>query len=252
MTGTALVPTKDYSIVKRGQQGIDLLRETLDGQDVNEFSLPRVRIPAGGGLQWEVPTLSGSEATKELQGVVVMYKSSRSYWSEPYEGDNEPPDCSASDAKHAVKGDNEIEIPATLDEATNRLLCETCAFSEWGSSDTGSGRGQACKLTRQLFLIVPDRMLPLVVTLPPTSLKAASAYFLMLADYSKDYRRITTVVGLEKRSGKSVPDFSAATFRMGEDLDDETAEIMASYSEALRPHFEAVRVESQAEVVDAS
>jgi hypothetical protein len=246
MAGTDLVPLTDYAIVQKGESGLSLLRETLEGQDVTEFNLARVRIPAGGGTTWEVPTLSGTDPAKELQGVVVFFKNSRSFWAGDYEGGNEPPDCSAPDAKHATARDG-VEIPATLDEQGN-LLCETCKFSEWGSSETGSGRGQACKLTRQLFLIVPDRMLPLVVSLPPTSLKRASSYFLTLADYQKDYKRIVTHIGLEKVSGQNVPDYSVATFRAGEDLDPEVADIMAAYAESLRPHFEAVRIETAAEV----
>jgi hypothetical protein len=249
MAGTELVPLTDYAIVKKGEQGVSLLKETLDGQDVNEFSLARVRMPSGGGSSWEVPTLGGTESMKELQGVVVFSKQSRSFWSNPYQGGNEPPDCSAPDAKHAIASEG-VEIPATLDGETNRLLCDTCKFSEWGSSETGSKRGQACRLTRQLFLIVPDRMLPLVVSLPPTSLKRASAYFLTLADYSKDYKRIITRIGLEKASGQDVPDFSVATFSAGEDLEDDVAELMARYAEALRPNFEAVRAETIAEASD--
>lgn len=243
---TDLVPLKEYAIVEKGEAGLDLLRETLDGQDVNEFSLARVGIPAGGGTTWEVPRLGGTEPAKELQGVVVFFKNSRSYWVDPYEGGNEPPDCSANDAKHATSN-GEVEIPATLDE-NGKLLCETCGFAEWGSTKTGSGRGQACKLTRQLFLIVPDRMLPIVVNLPPTSLKRASKYFLELADFGKDYKRIITKVSLEKTSGKGVPDYSVAAFAAGEDLEPEVADLLGNYADALRPHFEAVRVETATEV----
>lgn len=245
--GTDLVPLDQYQIVKKGPAGLELLRETLDGQEVTEFNLTRVRIPSGGGTSWEVPTLTGTEPKQMLEGVVVFYKNSRSYWEEKYSGGNEPPDCSATDAKHATKRTDEVEIPATLDEK-GKLLCETCGFAEWGSSETGSGRGQACKLTRQLFLIVPDRMLPLVVSLPPTSLKRASKYFLDLADYSKDYKRMITRIKLEKTSGQNVPDYSIAAFEAGPDLEPEVGDLIAEYGESLRPHFEAVRVETAAEV----
>lgn len=247
--GTDLVPLNEYAIVQKGTAGLALLKETLDGQEVSEFNLARVRIPAGGGTSWEVPTLTGNDPRKVLEGVVVFFKNSRSFWEEAYSGGNEPPDCSAADAKHATKRTDEVEIPATIDEQ-GKLLCDTCQFSEWGSSETGSGRGQACKLTRQLFLITPERMLPLVVSLPPTSLKRASKYFLDLADYSKDYKRMVTKISLEKTSGQGVPDYSIACFEAGEDLEPEVADLMNEYAEALRPHFEAVRVETAAEVGD--
>lgn len=245
---TDLVPVEDYAIVKKGAEGVALLKDTLEGQDVTEFNLARVRMPSGGGLAWELPTLTGVQAIQELQGVVVFYKNSRSYWEDAYSGGNEPPDCSANDAKHATKGEDGVEIPATIDGETGKLLCDTCAFSEWGSSDSGSGRGQKCKMTRQLFLIVPERMLPVVVSLPPTSLKKASAYFLTLADYSRDYKRMITKISLEKASGKDVPDYSVANFTAGEELAPEVAAVVAEYADALRPHFEATRIETAAEV----
>lgn len=247
MAGTDLVPLENYTVVEKGPGGLDLLKETLEGQDVSEFDLARVRIPAGGGTAWEVPTLAGVEPVKELQGVVVYYKNSRSFWEADYEGGNEPPDCASRDAKLAEAREG-VEIPAAVDEASGKLLCDTCKYSEWGSSDTGSGRGQACKMTRQLFMIVPDRMLPLVVNLPPTSLKRASRYFLTLADYSKDYKQIVTKISLEKVSGQGVPDYSAAVFNGGEDIPPEAAALVAQYADALRPHFEAVTVETASEV----
>lgn len=247
MAATDLVPLEKYTIVEKGEEGFDLLRETLEGQDVSEFDLPRVSVPTGGATTWEVPGLTGDDSMKEIQGVVVFYKNSRSFWTDPYAGGNEPPNCSARDAKHAV-ADEDTEIPAQRDEETGKLLCETCAHSEWGSSETGSGRGQACKLTRQLFLIAPDRMLPLVVNLPPTSLKRASNYFLNLANYNKDYRKIVTRIGLEKTSGNNVPDYSVATFLAGDDLDEKTAEFIAKYADVMRGAFEAVTVRTAAEV----
>lgn len=247
MAGTDLVPVNKYSVIEKGAAGIELLRETLEGQDVNEFSLARVKIPAGGGTTWEVPTLEGEDAVKELQGVVVFYKNSRSFWEGEYDGSNDPPDCSSTDAKLARKT-GDVEIPAAVDNDSGLLICDTCKLAQFGSATSGSGRGQACKLSRQLFIITPDRMLPIVLSLPPTSLKSASNYFLTLADYSLDYKRIVTRVTLEKTKGNGVPDYSVAKFAKGDEVDEDTAKVIAEYAAALKPHFEQVRVENASEI----
>ena len=50
--------------------------------------------------------------------------------------------------------------------------CQACPLAKWDSAQDG-GAGQACKQVKQLFMLRGESMLPEVVSLPPTSLKAA-------------------------------------------------------------------------------
>lgn len=245
MASTDLVPLEQYVALDPSRGGLEILREHLSGNEINEFDLGRVKVPAGGATSWEVPTLGGSDSRKSVDGVVVFFKNSRSFWEKPYEGGNEPPDCSSNNAEHAVKANDEVEIPASRDEE-GFYLCDTCAYSEWGSSKAG-GRGQACKLTRQLFILTPEKLLPLVVSLPPTSLRPASSYFLSLADHMIDYKAVVTQILLEKVSGDGVPDYSRALFKVGPQLSPEDQEKVAAYAAALQPHFNRVRVADREE-----
>ena len=248
MATKEIVPLDSYAVLREPETALELVRETLDGSEITEFDLARVRMPAGGGTSWEVPTLAGTEPRKVIEGVVLFYKSARSYWEGEYSGGNEPPDCSSPDAVHATAREG-VKIPAPVDE-TGMLLCDGCAYSDWGTAKGGSGRGQACKLTRQLFMLTPERRLPLVISLPPTSLRQASKFFLSLADYGKDYRTIVIEVGLEKVSGQNVPDYSRATFvtAPGGELSEPQAKVATEYATLLRPFFDRVRVTSGAEI----
>lgn len=246
MAGTDLVPVEDYAALSTERGGVEMLRTHLRENEISEFDLGRVKVPTGGATQWQVPTLEGYDTRETLQGVIVLSKNSRSYWETPYEeGEgNDPPDCSSNDAIRATKANDEIDIPAQREEESGMLLCDTCAYSEWGSSHAG-GRGQACRMTRQLFLMVPEKMLPLVLSLPPTSLKPASSYFLGLIDYGIEAKQVITEIGLERIAGP--PAFSKATFRMAGRLDPDQVAIVEQYAAALAPHFERVRVQDREE-----
>ncbi len=70
------------------------------------------------------------------------------------------------------------------------------------------GRGQACKQIKQLFLLRGSLLLPEVVTLPPTSLKAAKQYLLKLTSQGVPYYAVVTRIDVkywvEKKGVKEI------------------------------------------------
>jgi|AACY02.16.fsa_nt_gi hypothetical protein len=63
----AVVPVnQQYAIaaVEDIDQMIEDLRSNVQG--ITSFDLDQVVVPAGGGTTWEVPTLEGDSASKEL------------------------------------------------------------------------------------------------------------------------------------------------------------------------------------------
>jgi hypothetical protein len=215
---------KDYPAL-RGDPTVSLavLRENMGGEKLTEFDLDRVKMPAGGGKFWEVPTMDGDKAEPVLEGVVVITKNVRAYWPRSVdEGDgNEPPQCSSPDAIHGV-GDPGI-------------ACDECPYSRFGSSTKEGSKGQACKQMRQLFLISERSVLPLVLTLPPTSLAAARKYFMRLASHSGIYYWATTTkIALEQADGPAGK-YSVATFSQGNPLAEADVAAITKYREALEP-----------------
>lgn len=159
------------------------IKENLGAAKVSAFDLDRIKIPAGGSTVWEVPSLKGSEATKEVVGVVVFFDDPRAYWSIPYEqsGGGTPPDCSSPDGYEGV--------------GKPGGSCNNCEFSAFKSAmriDRKSGqqvegRGQACRQIRRVFLLREKSLMPVLINCPPTSLKAIRSYFLRLADEAVPY-----------------------------------------------------------------
>lgn len=245
MASKELTPVAEYAAVAANTtQIVQTIRENLAGEQIGEFDLDRVKMPAGGGTSWEVPTLDGSEAVRELVGVIAFTKQARSYWREPYSGENTPPDCSSPDGQEATATGG-FTPPATQG-SHGRYYCESCALAQWGSAD-GDSRGQACKLSRQVFLLTPEALLPLVVSLPPTSLAPAKKFFQRLASHAIPYREIVTKITLEKVSGSGVPDYSRAVFSAGERLTPEQVSKVREYSAALEPIFLSTRVVERTE-----
>ncbi len=146
---------------------------------ITEFDLPRIKVNSGTAL-WLIPGLEGDTTAQAIEGVVVSARDTRVYYKSKDAG-NVPPDCSSIDGATG-KGD-----PGGA--------CASCPLSEWDSGENGA---QACKQVKQLFMLRGSSMLPEVVSLPPTSLKAIRQFFLKLATQGIQYYHCILRVELEK------------------------------------------------------
>ena len=132
-----------------------------------ELRIPtyRVKIPSGGGKAFDIITGDDEMDTSipVFRGVVATYHSCNALFSGS-DSMSEPPICSSDDS---VMG-----IEAATGEFKN---CAECPQNQWGSSDKG-GRGKACKNMRRLYILVEGSDMPLVMTLPPSSIAAWEKY----------------------------------------------------------------------------
>jgi len=132
-----------------------------------ELKIPtyRAKIPAGGGRAFDIVT--GVEeydmSVNSFRGVVANFHNCNALFLN-LEPSGEPPVCSSPDG---VKG---------LDMLTAEIRdCADCPNNQWGSG-YGSRRGKACKNMRRLYILVEDSDIPIVMTLPPTSISAWEKY----------------------------------------------------------------------------
>lgn len=229
-TDIAVIEASSYLALDRPSAEIQgIISDNLAGQDVGEFDLPRVTIPAGGGTRWEVSSpLTGTQSLETLDGIVVYQRLTRAYWkSDDVTG--EAPDCASRDNIMGV-GDPGGE-------------CRTCPLSQFGSNGK---RGQACKQQTMWFLLREDSFLPIVLGLPPTSLRAAKQYMLALAGAGVRSAEVVTSIGLEKDKNPDGQAYSRAVPVLGAKLDPGAAERAREYAELLRPVFDAQPVDPAA------
>lgn len=111
------------------------LAEDMDGL---QMSFQRVKIPAGGTIQFELPSddPENPDYAKMLIGVILHNHAACTYWPEGSEyDDNTTPLCSSVDGKQGI-GD-----PGGA--------CAACALNRFGTDL--NGKGKACSATRSLM-----------------------------------------------------------------------------------------------------
>jgi hypothetical protein len=217
---TAIVKVEEYKIMKMDAgRRAEIIKENLGALGVSQFDLDRAKIPAGGITKFEVPTLDGSDFVGSIRGIIIGYKDGRVYWETPYEdsGGGSPPDCVSEDCEHG--------------SGTPGGLCAKCPLAQFGSARKGDG--QACQQRRLLFIARPKSNLPLIVSLPPTSLAPARKFFLRLVDAEVPFYGVVVEIGLEKDSNAAGVDYAKANFRVVEHLSPE----MLAKAKAIRDEF---------------
>lgn len=220
---TELAKRDDYGVLGMGAGEVtDIVKANIGDAGLNEWELDRIKIPAGGALSWSVPSLEGEEMVKELTGIIVAWRDTRAYWKTNFaeSGEGSAPDCSSPDAVQGY-GDPGIK-------------CELCPNAEWGSGTNGVG--QACKLTRNLYLLRAGSLLPEVVVLSPTSIPPFRKYFQRLAQQGIPYYGVVTAVGLERAKSKGGGiNYSKAVPTVAERLSEEDMQSIRVYAETIAP-----------------
>ena len=155
---TAMTANEPLDFVLPEMGDADFSSEELaEDRDGFTMSFPRIKIPAGGVLQFELPTGDPQhpDYSPTLTGVILFNHASCAYWPEGDEyNDDVPPLCSSVDGKQGYG-----EPGGT---------CATCTLSQFGSAS--NGRGKACKNMRVLYLLRSGEFMPLAINLSPTSI----------------------------------------------------------------------------------
>jgi hypothetical protein len=229
-TEVATIPPGGFPALNHSVEEIQaIIADNLAGQDINEFDLRRLRVPAGGATRWEIPRLGGTTVADEIEGILVHHKQTRAYWPGAYEGGSEPPQCASADGRVGV-GDPGGD-------------CKTCPLAQFGTAirpDGTDARGQACKQMSQWFLLTGSSFLPVVATLPPMSLKGARQYLLDLAGEGIRFYEVVTALALTADKSQDGIRFSKAVPRLVGRVDPDTAVRARSYADLLRSTFDHV------------
>lgn len=195
--------------------------ELADDMDGLQLSFQRAKIPGGGVLQFEMPGDDPENPDYEatLEGVILFNHSANSYWPAGSEyDDNSPPQCQSVDGKMGY-GD-----PGGI--------CETCVNNRFGSDPKGNGK--ACKNMRMLYLLRSGEMLPIQVSLPPTSIRPYTNF--VNSAFLLRGRRVCSglvQIGLRKVSSNGFT-YSVATFKKLRDFEGEELVRVCAYADSFR------------------
>ena len=162
-----------------------------------EFSLDRVKLPAGGGTAFEIPSAEGEdpEMAKEITGVIVYNHPAYAYYHDKYTGGNNPPDCGSFD------GVNGIGNPGGN--------CQSCPYNKFGSGD---GQSKLCKNKRMLYILREGELFPITISLPTGSLKSFTNYVKSQLSRGRKLNQVVTKITLKKTTNASGIAFAQAVF----------------------------------------
>ncbi len=209
--------------------------EISDSMDGLSLSFPRVKIPGGGSLQFEIPTGNpdNPDYAKVLEGVIIYQHNTNSYWPEGHDYDeNVPPQCQSMNGKLGIGNPGG--------------LCAGCPYNQFGSG--ANGRGKACKNMRALYLLRSGDCLPIQLTLPPTSLRPYSE-FSNLAFMSRRRAACGSIVQIGlKKANNGKDDYSIATFRMIRDFSGEELAQVRAYAENFKKQITMIQEQCAADL----
>ena len=101
----------------------EIFAEELDGLTP---SFERIKIPAGGGLAYEVPgdDPESPDSAKEFKAVILYHHPISCYYKEEYTGGNNPPDCArwtdASVSKRKAAKSDSAPTASSINSAVAR------------------------------------------------------------------------------------------------------------------------------------
>lgn len=225
---TALMENEKFVLPAMvGSEGEFTSEELAEDMDGLTMSFQRVKIPAGGIIQFELPSddPENPDYDKNLTGIILYNHSTCAYWPEGDEyDDNVPPLCSSVDGKQGT--------------GTPGGLCATCALNRFGSAS--DGRGKACKNMRVLYLLRSGEYMPLQLTLPPTSIKPWKEFLnqSFLLRQRATYGSVVQI-GLKKMNNGS-NDYSVATFRRLYDFSGEELAQVRSYANSFKEQVKLI------------
>ena len=230
----ALTIAKDFAIMQSDGKALQKnLQDNFGAVGFSAFDLDRITIPTGGGTAWQVGTLEGPQMVQAIEGIIIHRRDGRLYWAQSVEagGMGNPPDCVSDDACQG------IGMPGGP--------CVKCPLALFGS-DPKDGVGQACKHVMQLFFLRKNDLLPVVVSLPPTSLKPMRNYLMRLTSHTPSLAYYEAVTKLELEQDTNRTGIKYAKVKpsyVGQVTGDDLKKLLA-IREALEPSLARVRVDA--------
>jgi len=194
------------------------------GEEMTGLSITfdRIKVPSGGGLAFEVPSDNSDEPdlAKEIKAVILYHHPVQSYYKEKFTGGNESPDCASYDG-----------LRGTDKETGEVKSCKDCELNQFGSGENG---GKACKTKRRIFLLMQGSAIPVMFSLPTTSLNDFSKYIMRLVGKGKKSVQVVTKFTLKKEQNAGGITYSKVVVSTDRDLTEAELGNVASLAEQVK------------------
>lgn len=223
------VVADNFNLVTLSGELGEAIAEEMDG--LGTIPYDRVKIPSGGGLAFEIPgeDPDNPESATEIVGVILYHHPVNAFWKEKFAGGNEQPDCSSFDGKQGV----ERETGECKD-------CGKCAYNQFGSD----GAGKACKNMHRVYIVREGNPVPLILTLPPTSIKSMRDYIgkSIVLKGMRSYDAVTKIT-LKKEKNAAGIAYSRAVFAFAGKLNPTAAAEAKAMADSIKITSKSVDIE---------
>ena len=195
----------------------------------------RIKIPAGGGTMFELPSENEEEANafREFSAVILHHHPISTFYKDKYNGSKNSPDCMAIDGVTGV--------------GTPGGNCITCENNKFGTGENGS---KACKNKHQLYLIRENEIFPVVLLLPNSSIKAFSKYIKRLLSKGKKSSSVVTKFSLKKAVNRTGISYSQVQFSMQRELTPRENELIDKVAQQIKLYAKNVDPTSSKSNID--
>lgn len=217
-----VVMVSQNSVMEYGASSINLTALMAEEMEGLTLSFDRIKIPAGGGLAYELPSDNpdNPDMAKEFSAVILYHHPVHAYYKEKYTGGNTPPDCSSNDGY--------IGLEMETGELKN---CKGCEFNEFGSGENG---GKACKQRRRVYILRPDEALPVILSIPTCSLMDFSKYMTRLLSRGNRSNSVVTKFSLKKAQNVGGISYSQVVLSVDRKLTQQELVIVSNLSEQVK------------------
>lgn len=222
---------EQFQMFKPDSQMALALEANMDDGGLAISDLPRVPFPAAGGTTWEYTTVLGERQTKSLEGIIVfrqrfglLWPSGKNDGAEKSSPIMETTDMNIATLRGEVERDpetgrivsfagmNKYTPDGLLEDVSEKEIFDTngnptgswkwneLRFTQFGTAENGIGKYAAERML--LLVLLPESHIPVVVNVPPGSLKIAKNF---IAQLPSAYWRCVVKLSLTKITAKADP-----------------------------------------------
>jgi len=213
---------KETAVIEYGAQSANLAQMLAEEMDGLTVSFDRIKIPAGGGLAYEVPSDNpdSPDMVKEFKAVILYHHPVHSLYREKYTGGNTPPDCAS------INGHTGIDA-----ETGEVISCKDCPNNKFGSGENGA---KLCKQKRRVYILRAGEALPIILSIPTGSLADFSKYVTRLLSKGSRTSAVVTKFSLKKAQNSGGISYSQAVLSVDRNLSPEERGIIDRLAEQVK------------------
>lgn len=224
---TDIVPSEYRALAKPAHEIKAIIKKAVGTAGLRAFDLDRIKVPSGESNQWMVPSLKGNQPAPYVDAIIMAMRDVRAYWPEPFGGGAAvPPTCSSSDA---VMGIGQPGGP-----------CRLCPLAVFGTATKPNGKaakGQACKQGKLMLLLRPQDLIPIMLVIPPGSLKDTNKFLLRFTQSEYSPQHVVMRFGLKGTKNSDNVPYNQVTMEMVRPLNTEELDRMLTIEQTYAEIF---------------